>query len=147
MTATFVVAVLTIESMNLPIFRDMYHLNILLLKDVENIPKMYRHTLGDRIVTTAMNAYQQLQKAYDAQVGLRKLYAMEGFATGLNKQDCSADEAMASINSYLGLLRHHATFNIRRRLLGKLDPRWLKKLNNNKYEKVTIKSSNDTEKR
>lgn len=59
----------------------------------------------------------------------------------LNKQDCSADEAMASINSYLGLLRHHATFNIRRRLLGKLDPRWLKKLNNNEYEKVTIKSS------
>ena len=84
MTATFVVAVLTIESMNLPIFRDMYHLNILLLNDVENIPKMYRHTLGDRIVTTAMNAYQQLQKAYDAQAGLRKLYAMEGFATELN---------------------------------------------------------------
>lgn len=59
----------------------------------------------------------------------------------LNKQDCSADEAMASINSYLGLLRYHATSNIRKRLLNKLDAKWSKSLKNIAYEKVVISPS------
>ena len=50
--------------MNLPIFRDLYKLNVALLKDVENIPKIHRHTLGDRIIDTALKAIHQLQKAY-----------------------------------------------------------------------------------
>lgn len=51
--------------MQLPIFRDLYRLNVALLKDVENIPKIHRHTLGDRIVNAGLSSLHQLQRACD----------------------------------------------------------------------------------
>lgn len=59
----------------------------------------------------------------------------------LNKQDCSADEAMASINSYLGLLRHHATHNIRSRLLNVFGAKWHKHIKIIGNDKVVVRPS------
>lgn len=70
--------------MNLPIFRDLYKLNVALLKDVENIPKIHRHTLGDRIIDTALKAIHQLQKAYDSTSLLKRLHEMSLFSTELS---------------------------------------------------------------
>lgn len=36
------------------------------------------------------------------------------------------DRLVASVNSYLGIMRHHASYNIRKRLIGTIDARWHK---------------------
>lgn len=36
------------------------------------------------------------------------------------------DKLVASVNSYLGIMRHHASCNIRKRLIGTIDARWRK---------------------
>ncbi len=69
--------------MNLPIFRDLYRLNVALLKDIHNIPKIYRHTLGDRIINTGLTALHQLQKAYDAAQTVKRLHEMSAVSTEL----------------------------------------------------------------
>lgn len=69
--------------MNLPIFRDLYKLNVALLKDVENIPKIHRHTLGDRIIDTGLTALHQLQRAYDSAQPIKRLHEMSKFSTVL----------------------------------------------------------------
>lgn len=70
--------------MNLPIFRDLYRLNVTLLKDIENIPKIHRHTLGDRIINTALSSLHQLQKAYDSSQPLKRMHEMSAFTTEIN---------------------------------------------------------------
>lgn len=70
--------------MNLPIFRDLYRLNVALLKDIENIPKIHRHTLGDRIINMGLSSLHQLQRAYDAQSPTKRLYEMSNFSTELS---------------------------------------------------------------
>ena len=70
--------------MNLPIFRDLYRLNVALLKDIENIPKIHRHTLGDRIINTGLSSLHRLQQAYDAQSPTKRLYEMGNFSTELS---------------------------------------------------------------
>lgn len=67
--------------MNLPIFRDLFRLNVALLKDVENIPKMYRHTLGNKIIDAGLNSIHLLQGAYDSSMPLMRLRKMELFST------------------------------------------------------------------
>ena len=69
--------------MNLPIFRDLYKLNVALLKDIENIPKIHRHTLGNRIIDTGLSSLYQLQKAYDSTSPVKRLYEMSQFSTEL----------------------------------------------------------------
>lgn len=69
--------------MNLPIFRDLYKLNVALLKDIENIPKIHRHTLGNRIIDTGLSSLHQLQKAYDSTSPVKRLYEMSQFSTEL----------------------------------------------------------------
>lgn len=78
------VAVLILIDMNLPIFRDLYRLNVALLKDIENIPKIHRHTLGDRIINMGLSSLYRLQQAYDAQSPTKRLYEMGNFATELS---------------------------------------------------------------
>ena len=78
------VAALILKDMNLPIFRDLYRLNVALLKDIENIPKIHRHTLGDRIINTGLSSLHRLQQAYDAQTPTKKLYEMGNFSTELS---------------------------------------------------------------
>lgn len=78
------VADITLKDMNLPIFRDLYRLNVALLKDVENIPKIHRHTLGDRIINTGLSSLNFLQKAYDAQSPTKRLYEMGNLSTELS---------------------------------------------------------------
>ena len=51
--------------MNLPIFRDLYKLNVALLKDIENIPKIHRHTLGNRIIDTGDRIVQMVVARYE----------------------------------------------------------------------------------
>ena len=60
--------------MNLPVYRDLYHLNVSLLNIIENIPKIHRHTLGNRIVDTGLSSLQLLQRAYDATSHLERLH-------------------------------------------------------------------------
>ena len=67
--------------MNLPIYRVLYRLNIALLKDVENFPKIHRHTLGNRIIDAGLSALHILQKAYDAGSTVKRLHEMSVFST------------------------------------------------------------------
>lgn len=60
--------------MNLPVYRDLYHLNVSLLNIIENIPKIHRHTLGNRIVDTGLSSLRLLQRAYDATSHLERLH-------------------------------------------------------------------------
>lgn len=60
--------------MNLPVYRDLYHLNVSLLNIIENIPKIHRHTLGNRIVDIGLSSLRLLQRAYDATSHLERLY-------------------------------------------------------------------------
>lgn len=60
--------------MNLPIYRDLFRLNATLLKDVENIPKIHRYTIGNRIIDSALNSLQSLQRAYDSSTHLERLH-------------------------------------------------------------------------
>lgn len=52
-----------------------------------------------------------------------------------------AEKLVASLNSYLGIMRHHATFNIRRRLIQNIDKEWWKYIYAAKdYSKVTLRN-------
>lgn len=50
-----------------------------------------------------------------------------------NRRKASAEDMVASVNSYLGIMRHHATYNIRKRLVGAIAPEW--------YQTITIDSN------
>ena len=53
-----------------------------------------------------------------------------------NRDKCSkacAADLVASVNSYLGIMRHHATYNIRKRLAKTITPKW--------YHTITIDSN------
>jgi len=58
----------------------------------------------------------------------------------LNKEDCS--QFLSSINSYLGILKHYATYKLRRKMLTKnLSPDFWKYFNYSKdYDKITLNS-------
>ena len=60
--------------MNLPIYRDLFRLNMSLLSIIENIPKIHRHTLGNRIIDTGLSSLRLLQRAYDASSHLERLH-------------------------------------------------------------------------
>ena len=69
--------------MNLPIYRDLFRLNATLLKDVENIPKIHRYTIGNRIIDSALNALQSLQRAYDSSTHLERLHEISNMLSEL----------------------------------------------------------------
>lgn len=48
----------------LPIYRDMLRLTALLMHDIKNMSKVSRHTLGDRMVSTALDALDNLSEGY-----------------------------------------------------------------------------------
>ena len=60
-----------------------------------------------------------------------------------NRDKCSkacAADLVASVNSYLGIMRHHATFNIRKRLVKAIAPAWHKYIVVDKdYRKINIR--------
>lgn len=47
-----------------------------------------------------------------------------------NRGKGRAEDLVASVNSYLGLMRHHATYNIRKRLVRAIAPEW--------YQSITV---------
>lgn len=47
-----------------------------------------------------------------------------------NRNKGSAEDFVASVNSYLGLMRHHAAYNIRKRLVKAIAPEW--------YQSITV---------
>lgn len=50
------------------------------------------------------------------------------------------DRLVASVNSYLGIMQHHESYNIRQRLIGTIDTRWRKYITiADDYTKITIK--------
>jgi hypothetical protein len=52
----------------------------------------------------------------------------------------SVERLVASINSYLGIMRHHASYNIRQRLIAFIDTEWRKYIDiAGDYTKITIK--------
>ena len=89
--------------MNLPIFRDLYKLNVALLKDIENIPKIHRHTLGNRIIDTGLSSLHQLQKAYDSTSPVKRLYEMSQFSTEL-----------ATLTTYLRIANESRLISLKR---------------------------------
>ena len=50
-----------------------------------------------------------------------------------NSKDVSPEDFVASLNSYLGIMRHHATYNVRKRLIKAIAPKW--------YQTITIDSN------
>lgn len=58
-------------------------MNVALLKDVENIPKMHRHTIGNKIIDAGLNAIHLLQAVYDASMPIIRMHRMEAFCTEL----------------------------------------------------------------
>lgn len=106
--------------MQLPIFRDLYRLNVVLLKDVENIPKIHRHTLGDRIVNAGLSSLHQLQRAYDAPQPIKRLHEMSNFHTEL--ETLSTYLRIANESRFIPLKRATDLFvqidNIKKQLTG-----------------------------
>lgn len=50
------------------------------------------------------------------------------------------DRLVASVNSYLGIMRHHASYNIRKRLIGTIDARWRKYITiADDYTRINVK--------
>lgn len=103
-----------------PIFRDLYRLNVVLLKDVENIPKIHRHTLGDRIVNAGLSSLHQLQRAYDAPQPIKRLHEMCNFHTEL--ETLSTYLRIANESRFIPLKRATDLFvqidNIKKQLTG-----------------------------
>lgn len=56
-----------------------------------------------------------------------------GAVRKFNSRKASAEDMVASVNSYLGIMRHHATYNIRKRLVRTIAPEW--------YQTITIDSN------
>lgn len=60
----------------------------------------------------------------------------------LNRRKASAEDMVASVNSYLGIMRHHATYNIRKRLVRAIAPEWYQTITiDSNYNKATVKPS------
>lgn len=65
-----------------------------------------------------------------------------GSVRRLNRRKASAEDMVASVNSYLGIMRHHATYNIRKRLVRAIAPEWYQTITiDSNYNKATVKPS------
>lgn len=65
-----------------------------------------------------------------------------GAVRKFNRRKASAENMVASVNSYLGIMRHHATYNIRKRLVGTITPEWYQTITiDSNYNKATVKPS------
>ena len=102
---------------NIPIYRDMVELLKLLMREVKNMPKADNRTVR--------NAFAKI-RAFNARAGCKRY-----------RRD-NIDALVASVNSYLGIMRHHASRKIRKRLVESIDPQWLKMLDIDRenYHKV-----------
>lgn len=57
-----------------------------------------------------------------------------------NSKDVSPEDFVASLNSYLGIMQHHATYNIRRRLVRAIAPEWCRYISVDKdCKKIAVK--------
>lgn len=65
----------------LPIYRDLFRLTADLLNELDNLPKKYRYSVGDRMVSTSLETLHHLHAAYGAQDAQVRLDAMDRFAT------------------------------------------------------------------
>lgn len=116
---------------NIPIYRDMVELLKLLMREVKNMPKADNRTLGDNIINRTLNCIYQLQLAYDSHGNTTiRLQALKAF-----------DTEFSTLCTYLGIMRHHASRKIGKRLVESIDPQWLKMLDIDRenYHKVLPK--------
>lgn len=65
----------------LPIYRDLFRLTADLLNELDNLPKKYRYSVGDRMISTSLETLHHLHAAYGAQDAQARLDAMDRFAT------------------------------------------------------------------
>lgn len=65
----------------LPIYRDLFRLTTDLLNELDNLPKKYRYSVGDRMISTSLETLHHLHAAYGAQDAQVRLDAMDRFAT------------------------------------------------------------------
>ena len=65
-----------------------------------------------------------------------------GTVRKFNRRKANAEDMVASVNSYLGLMRHHATYNIRKRLVKAISPEWHQTITiDSNCSKATVKPS------
>lgn len=64
----------------LPIYRDLFRLTTDLLNELDNLPKKYRYSVGDRIISTSLETLHHLHAAYGAQDAQARIDAMDRFA-------------------------------------------------------------------
>lgn len=77
--------------------------------------------------------YVHNRTVYNAQMAVDKFNKMAPTVDNLEK-------LRASLNSYLGFMKNFATFNIRKRLCGRLDEKWMKYITiQDDYSKIVIK--------
>lgn len=57
-----------------------------------------------------------------------------------NRKKRHPEDFAASVNSYLGIMRHHASYNVRRRLIGAISPEWYQTITvGESYDKINVK--------
>ena len=97
------------------------------IKGVKFIGAVLKHGRSYVSNRTVYNAFAKV-RAYNARAGCKRY-----------RRD-NIDALVASVNSYLGIMRHHASYCIRRRLVRSIDPEWQKMLDIDKgFKKVLPK--------
>ena len=63
----------------LPVYKDVYRLSVMLIKEMDNVAVKYRRTLGERILTTALEVVSLLHSAYGAQTAPERINYLDRF--------------------------------------------------------------------
>ncbi len=104
----------------LPVYRDVYKLTRMLFDITQAFPREYKYSLGqDR---TKGNFYDAVERFNEKGEDVR-------MRTCQLKRDFRS-----SINSYLGIMSHYSTYNIRRReIYSHLSPWWRNRISPKNY--------------
>ena len=62
---------MVITTTQLPVFRKMYDLNLMLIRLVNNFPKQYKYNVGDELIKTSLRLFKHLfaaNREYDNKI-------------------------------------------------------------------------------
>ncbi len=130
---------------DLPVFKDVYKLTLLIYSLTKHFSKEYKYTLGQDLKKDVMVLMRSIYRANKAQ---NKKEYLEAFLDDFellklevrlyadmkiitikkhnqvievrrkpNREDQNA--LLSSMNSYLGIMKHYKTYNLRKRMLNK----------------------------
>ena len=93
-------------SPNLPVYRDVFRLAKMILKEMENAPVKHRRVLGDRMIDASCALLDHLHSAIGAQQAADKVRHIDEFRTKFNflqtyvrlAYDCGVIHLKASTN-------------------------------------------------